>query len=65
MRVDDHPDPIPELRRVFSVFQREQEPLLPMTPRKDDYTPDWEAAIRVREILESSLEEEAAAARER
>jgi uncharacterized Ntn-hydrolase superfamily protein len=65
LRVDDHPDPIPELRRVFEVFQREEEPFLPMTPRKDDYTPDWEATIRMREMLESSLEEEAAATRER
>ncbi len=65
LRVDDHPDPIPELHRVFEVFQREEAPFLPMMPRKDDYTPEWEATIRMREALESSLEEEAAATRER
>ncbi|MCH7998225.1 MAG: DUF1028 domain-containing protein [Chloroflexi bacterium] len=65
LRVDDHPDPIPELRRVFEVFQREEAPFLPIMPRRDDYTPDWEAAIRMRETLESSLEEEATATRER
>jgi uncharacterized Ntn-hydrolase superfamily protein len=64
LRVDDHTDPIPELRRVFSVFQRE-EPFLKAMPRRDDYTPQWEATIRMREMLESSLEEEAAATRER
>ncbi len=64
LRVDDHPDPIPELRRVFAVFQR-WEPFRQMAPRRDDYTPQWEAAIRMREMLESSLEEEAAATRER
>ncbi len=64
LRVDDHPDPIPELRRVFEVFQREEVPFLPMMPRRDDYTPQWEAAIRMREITEASLEEEAAATRE-
>ncbi len=65
LRVDDHPDPIPELRRVFEVFQREEVPLLPMMPRRDDYTPQWEAAIRMREITEASLDQEAAATRER
>ncbi len=65
LRVDDHPEPVAELRRLFSVFQREEEPFLSMAPRKDDYTPDWEASIRMREMLESSLEEEAAATRER
>ncbi len=65
LRVDDHPDPIPELRRVFELFQREEAPLLPMMPRRDDYTPQWEATIRMQEMLEASLEEEAATTRER
>jgi uncharacterized Ntn-hydrolase superfamily protein len=64
LRVDDHPDPITELRRVFTVFQRE-EPFRQMMPRRDDYTPQWEAVIRMREMLEASLEEEAAVAKER
>jgi uncharacterized Ntn-hydrolase superfamily protein len=64
LRVDDHPDPVAELRRVFSIFQRE-EPFLQAMPRRDDYTPQWEATIRMREMLESSLEEEATATRER
>ncbi len=65
LRVDDHPDPIPELRRVFEVFQREEVPFLPMMPRRDDYTPQWETAIRMREMVVASLEEEAVATRER
>jgi len=64
LRVDDHPDPITELRRVFAVFQR-WEPLRQMAPRRDDYTPQWEAVIRLHETLEASLEEEAAVAKER
>lgn len=64
LRVDDHPDPITELRRIFAVFQRE-EPFRQMMPRRDDYTPQWEALIRMREMLEASLEEEAAVAKER
>jgi uncharacterized Ntn-hydrolase superfamily protein len=64
LRVDDHPDPVAELRRVFAVFQRE-EPFHQMMPRRDDYTPQWEALIRMREMLEASLEEETAVAKER
>jgi uncharacterized Ntn-hydrolase superfamily protein len=65
LRVDDHPDPIDELRRVFELFQQQWVPLLPMAPRRDDYTPQWDAVIRMQEMLEESLEEEAAATRER
>ena len=65
LRVDDHPDPIPELRRVFEVFQRELTPFLPLMPRRDDYAPNWETVIRIREELEASLEEEAATTKER
>jgi uncharacterized Ntn-hydrolase superfamily protein len=64
LRVDDHPDPVAELRRVFTLFQRE-EPFRTMMSRRDDYTPQWEALIRMREILEASLEEEATVAKER
>lgn len=64
LRVDDHPDPIAELRRVFALFQGE-EPLRQVIPRRDDYTPQWEVVIRMREMLEASLEEEAAVAKER
>ena len=65
LRVDDHPDPIPELRRLFEVYQREMTPFLPLMPRRDDYTPHWETVIRMREAIEGSLEEEAAIAKER
>jgi uncharacterized Ntn-hydrolase superfamily protein len=64
LRVDDHPDPIAELRRVFALFHGE-EPLRQVMPRRDDYTPRWEAVIRMREMLEASLEEEAAVPKER
>jgi len=65
LRVDDHPDPVPELRRVFEVFQRELTPFLPLMPRRDDFAPSWETVIRIREELEASLEEEAAITKER
>jgi len=65
LRVDDHADPIPELRRVYDVFLREEVPYLQMAARRDDYTPHWDAVIRIREELEASLEEEAAITKER
>jgi uncharacterized Ntn-hydrolase superfamily protein len=65
LRVDDHPDPIAELRRVFTVFQREEEPFLKTMPRRDDYTPEWESVIRMHEMVEASLEEETASPKER
>jgi len=57
LRVDDHPDPVAELRRVFDVYQREEAPFLSMTPRREDYTPDWNSVLRIRDQIEESLQE--------
>jgi hypothetical protein len=38
---------------------------MPMMARREDYTPHWDAVIRIREELEASLEEEAAMTKER
>ena len=64
LRVDDHPDPVPELRRVYGVYKREEVPFLPMMPRRDDPTPEWQNAVRLREMIEESLREEQLAAKE-
>jgi uncharacterized Ntn-hydrolase superfamily protein len=64
LRVDDHPDPVPELRRVFEVYKREEVPFLQMMPRRNEPTPDWHNAIRLREMIEESLREEQLAAKE-
>lgn len=58
LRVDDHPDPIPELRRIYEVFQREEVPFLPLAPRRDDFTPAWDAALHLRDQIEQELEEQ-------
>jgi len=55
LRVDDHPDPVPELRRVIEVYKREELPFLAMMPRRDDFTPHWDAAIRESEEIRESL----------
>ena len=64
LRVDDHTDPIPELRRVFEVYKLEEVPFLQMMPRRDDPVPNWQNAVRIREVIEESLREEQLAAKE-
>jgi len=58
LRVDDHTDPVPELRRVFEVYKREEIPFLEMNPRRDDPVPHWDAVGRLRDQIEESLQEE-------
>ncbi len=65
LRVDDHPDPVRELRRVFEVWKREQPFWQMMLPRRDNYTPEWDAVMRVRDAMEHSLEQDELAAKER
>jgi uncharacterized Ntn-hydrolase superfamily protein len=57
LRVDDHDDPVQELRRVYEVWGREEMPFLNQMPRRDNFTPEWQTAIRLKEELESELEE--------
>ncbi|MGH8311487.1 MAG: DUF1028 domain-containing protein, partial [Steroidobacteraceae bacterium] len=64
LRVDDHVDPVPELRRVFEVYKREEVPFLQIMPRRDDPVPHWDLAIRARDSIEESLAEEQLAAKE-
>ena len=63
LRVDDHPAPIAELRRLFGAF-KENEPFIRGMPRRDDFTPFWEAALQIRDAIEASLEEETAVAKD-
>ena len=65
LRVDDHPDPVLELRRVFEVYEREQPFWQMMLPRRDDLIPNWDAVLRVRDAMKDSLELEETAAKER
>jgi len=34
LRVDDHPEPLAELRRLLAVFRRDAEPVRPLTPTR-------------------------------
>jgi uncharacterized Ntn-hydrolase superfamily protein len=64
LRVDDHTDPVVELRRVLEVYKREEVPFLQEMPRRDDPVPNWDMMVRAREMLEESLREEQLAAKE-
>ena len=61
IRVDDHEDPVPELRRIFEVYKREEVPFLNMMARRGDYIPHWDAVGRIRDEIEQQLEEESLA----
>jgi uncharacterized Ntn-hydrolase superfamily protein len=61
LRVDDHADPVPELRRVLEVYKVEEIPFLQASPRRDDFTPHWDAVMRLRDIIERDLDEKQAA----
>jgi uncharacterized Ntn-hydrolase superfamily protein len=60
IRVDDHEDPVPELRRIFEIYKREEVPFLNMMARRGDYIPHWDAVGRIRDEIEHQLIEEAA-----
>jgi uncharacterized Ntn-hydrolase superfamily protein len=56
--VDDHEDPVPELRRIFEIYKREEVPFLNMMARRSDYIPHWDAVARIRDEIEQQLEDE-------
>lgn len=60
VRVDDHADPVPELRRVLEVFKLEELPYLMASPRRDDYIPHWNEMMHVRDQMEQELDEQQA-----
>ena len=57
IRVDDHADPVPELRRVLEVWKREELPYARVNPRRGDYIPHWGDVMRVRDEIEQELDE--------
>lgn len=61
IRVDDHEDPVPELRRISEIYKREEVPFLNMMARRTDPIPQWDRVGRIRDEIEIQLTEEAAA----
>jgi uncharacterized Ntn-hydrolase superfamily protein len=65
IRVDDHPDPVTELRRVLEVWKREEFPYLDEMPTRRNPIPHWERVIAIRDEIARELDErERAATRE-
>jgi uncharacterized Ntn-hydrolase superfamily protein len=56
LRVDDHPDPVAELRRILGLFKKNAAQSLGTRPRRDDFTPNWEALVRRRDAIERELD---------
>jgi uncharacterized Ntn-hydrolase superfamily protein len=57
IRVDDHEDPVRELRRIFEVWLREEVPYLQASPRRDDFIPHWDLVTHIRNQIEEQLDE--------
>jgi uncharacterized Ntn-hydrolase superfamily protein len=57
LRVDDHPDPISELRRVFEVWKVEERAWMQFMPTREDPIPAWPQVIQIREHIEEELNE--------
>jgi len=57
LRVDDHPDPIAELRRILELFKERTAQSSRTRPRRDNFTPDWEALVRRRDTTERELDD--------
>ncbi len=60
LRVDDHPEPVAELRRIVDMFGERKRTYPDTAPRRDDFTPNWEALVRRREAIEEELDEKQA-----
>lgn len=59
LRVDDHANPLGELRRILELFKDRAALSQGTRPRRDDFTPNWEALVRRREAIEHELDEQA------
>ncbi|MEX0684273.1 MAG: DUF1028 domain-containing protein [Dehalococcoidia bacterium] len=60
LRVDDHTDPILELRRVFGVWiSEEQAEPSRLMPTRENFVPHWNEVIRIRETIDEELMETA------
>ena len=57
LRVDDHPDPVPELRRVLGVWNSEESAWLRLMPTREDFIPHWQEVLRLRDHVDEELME--------
>lgn len=55
LRVDDHPDPVPELRRLFALWHSEESAWMRLMPTRENFTPHWQEALRLHEETEDEI----------
>lgn len=60
LRVDDHPDPVAELRRVLELFKENAVRSQGTRSQRDNFTPNWEAMVSRRDAIERELDEKQA-----
>lgn len=60
LRVDDHEDPVAELRRILGVYVREEVTFMQVMPRREDFTPNWDMVMRIRDAMEDELSDKQA-----
>lgn len=60
LRVDDHAEPVAELRRIVIMFDERKRTYPDTSARRDNFTPNWEALVRRREAIEEELDEKQA-----
>lgn len=60
LRVDDHAEPIGELRRIVNMFDERKRTYTDTLARRDDFTPNWEALVHRRDAIEEELDEKQA-----
>ncbi len=57
LRVDDHPDPIPELTRLYEIHKRDNIPSQDTMPHRGDFIPNWEEVLHARDRIAAELDE--------
>jgi uncharacterized Ntn-hydrolase superfamily protein len=57
LRVDDHPDPVRELRRLLAVWHSENSTRMRLMPTREDFAPHWQEVLRLRDDLEDEIME--------
>jgi uncharacterized Ntn-hydrolase superfamily protein len=60
LRVDDHAEPVAELRRIVNMFDERKRTYPDTSARRDDFTPNWETLVRRRDAIEEELDEKQA-----
>jgi uncharacterized Ntn-hydrolase superfamily protein len=64
LRVDDHPEPVHELLRIYEVYATEWTSLMGFVPKRTDSAPGKEEMLKLLEALQVMLDAQTTARRE-